>query len=443
MVTKQKLIKMKKYIVILIILFLSNSVYGQRKKSIEDIKYKRNSLSIFLVSDGDYPNRDKVSKAYENYEFPDKYNDHRINIPKVDLSKITFTEEEFAKILEDFGFETKEDYEESIKLAKEIYGDWYKDPRIDLYKLKKYIIDNKLGSKVIEKWYDSNSDGEFDNNLIEERGLFNASKEDIEKANSQTRGEDVIITGAALDLIPQTYLVFNKMSFFSNEKMAAKIRKEAQKKIDEMKEGFLKDLAIGAADDLYKTTSIGYTVSTNAYLFKLKWDEQDQTNLYSNWNNKEEFLKNDFPMEHVGTELANSIVTFSLKKEDVGRTEDDIINLATVRNVEKVFARLTKRYEDFKPKVPLAEFGPFTAFIGMKEGLMGGETFEVLNEEYDNKTGRTIYKTIGKIKVDKKSIWDNRYNLNGEPNDTSGPDRTLFKGKVKNATYGSLLRFKK
>ena len=75
----------------------------------------------------------------------------------------------------------------------------------------------------------------------------------------------------------------------------------------------------------------------------------------------------------------------------------------------------------------------------MKEGLEGGETFEVLNEEYNSKTGRSIYKSVGKLKVDKKSIWDNRYSLDGE-HDPSGPDRTTFKGKAKKATYGSLLR---
>ena len=106
----------------------------------------------------------------------------------------------------------------------------------------------------------------------------------------------------------------------------------------------------------------------------------------------------NFDIEHVGTEKANSLVTFSLKAEDKDRTEDDIINLATVRNVEKVFSKLTKNYEDFKPKAPLVEFGkPMTAFVGMKEGLEGGETFEVLNEEFDSKTGRTIYKSVGKI----------------------------------------------
>ena len=425
---------------LLLLLFVFGStIHAQKKKSIDEIKYKRNSLSTFLVTDGNFENKDKILSAYQNYKFPDKYNDHRLNVLNADISKITFSDEEFLKILEDLGT-TKESYDESMELAKTFWGQDYKDDRLDIYKLKKFIKDQKIGSQLIEKWYDSNGDGKFDIELITERGLFNASKEDIDKAKSSATGNDVIVTGAALDLIPQTYLVFNKMSFVSNEIMAAVVRAQAMKKVNEMSEGLPKEMAKKAADKIYEKTSEGYSVWTTAYLFRLKWNESDQNNLYTNWEKKDEFLKNEFSIEHVGTEKANSLVTFSLKKEDKDRTEDDIINLATVRNVEKVFSKLTKKYEDFKPKVPLVEFSPLTAFIGMKEGLEGGETFEVLNEEYDSKTGRTIYKSVGKVKVDKKSIWDNRYSLDGEPNDPNGPDRTTLKGKAKKATYGSLLR---
>lgn len=432
---------MKKILSIFILLPLFT--YSQKKKSIDDIQYKRNSLSIHLVSDGEFENKEKVLNAYNNYNFPDKYNDHRVGSSNVDLSNVEFSEEEFNIILEELG-ETKESYDDKIKIAKEIFGENYKDERLDVFKIKKFIQDSKMGSMIIDKWYDNNNDGKFDIDLITERGLFNASKEDIDKARSEATGTNVIVTGAALDLIPQTYVVFNKMSFVSNELMAAFVKEMAMKEINKMDDGLPKELAIKAAEKVYEKTSEGYSVWTTAFLFKFKWDEQDQINLYTSWEKneevKDEFLKNDFSLDLVGTEKANSLVTFSLKAEDKDRSEDDIINLATVRNVEKVFSKLTKNYEDFKPKVPLVEFKPLTAFIGMKEGLEGGETFEVLNEEYDSKTGRTIYKSVGKVKVDKKSIWDNRYSLDGEPNDPNGPDRTTFKGKANKATYGSLLR---
>ena len=171
---------MKSKILFLLILF-SISVNAQKKKTIDEIKYKRNSLSTFLVTDGNFENKDKVLNAYQNYQFPDKYNDHRLSGLNADISQITFTDEEFSKILEDLGT-TKESYDQSIEIAKSFWGQDYKDDRLDIYKLKKYIKDNNLGSQLISKWYDSNNDGKFDIDLITERGLFNASKEDIDKS---------------------------------------------------------------------------------------------------------------------------------------------------------------------------------------------------------------------------------------------------------------------
>jgi len=431
---------MKYTLTLFTFLAITLTVFAQKKKSIDDVKYQRNSLSTFLVSDGDYENKDKVLQSYKNYKFPDKYNDHRIDLNDIDLSSVVFNDEEMEVIYTDLG-ETKESFDQKTVVAKTFFGDNYKDERLTLYKIKKFLSSNKIGAKMVGKWYDNNNDGKFDLDLIEERGLFNASKEDIDKANAEERGQSRLIDGATLDLVPKTYLVLNKMSFISNEIAASFIRALAEVEISKL-DGIKKDLATKLADKVYEKTSEGYSVLTTAYLFKLNWDESNSEEIYQNWESKDAFLSSaNFDIEHVGTEKANSLVTFSLKAEDKDRTEDDIINLATVRNVEKVFSKLTKNYEDFKPKAPLVEFGkPMTAFVGMKEGLEGGETFEVLNEEFDSKTGRTIYKSVGKIKVDKKSIWDNRYSADDKPNDPNGPDRTAFKGKAKKATYGSLIR---
>ena len=431
---------MKHLLLLFTFLSIVINVYSQKKKSIDDIKYQRNSLSTFLVSDGNYENKDKVLQSYKNYEFPDKYNDHRISLNDLDLSSIVFNDEEMEVIYNELG-ETKESYDKKIAIAKTIFGDDYTDENLTIYKIKKFLVSNKIGAKIVGKWFDNDNDGKFDSDLITERGLFSASKEDIDKANAEVRGQSRMIDGAVLDLVPKTYLVLNKMSFISNEIAASYIRALAEEEILKL-EGLKKDIATKLADKIYEKTSEGYSVLTTAYLFNLKWDQSNIEEIYNNWETKDAFLNNrNFDTEHVGTEKANSLVTFSLKAEDKDRTEDDIINLATVRNVEKVFSKLTKKYEDFKPKAPLAEFGkPMTAFIGMKEGLTGGETFEVLNEEFDSKTGRTIYKSVGKIKVDKKSIWDNRYSADDKPNDPNGPDRTSFKGKATKATYGSLIR---
>lgn len=436
---------MKYTLTLFTFLAITLTVFAQKKKSIDDVKYRRNSLATILLSDGNYENKDKVLNAYASYKFPEQYDDHRIDVKSADLTSFILTEEEMESFLSDLG-KTKEEYETSIEVSKAIFGEGFKDERMDIYKIKKFLKDSLVANKLLQKWFDNDSNNKIDQNLITERGLYNLSKEEIDVIkNSAGTAKGQVISGASLDLIPQTFVVLNKMNFISNELMASLIKTQTDE-LAPKEEGMLRDMALAASQKIYEKTSIGYSVWTTSYLFKLKYEKKDQDLMYYDMDQDgfdftKQVLSYDLELEHIGTEKANSLVTVSLKKEDKDRSEDDIINLATIRNVEKVFSKLTKKYEDFKPKVPLADFGkPITAFIGMKEGLKGGETFEILNEEFDNKTGRVIYRSVGKIKVDKKSVWDNRQTLDGEPSDPSGPDRTSFKGKAKKATYGSLLR---
>jgi len=436
---------MKYTLTLFTFLAITLTVFAQKKKSIDDVKYRRNSLATILLSDGNYENKDKVLNAYASYKFPEQYDDHRIDVKSADLTSFILTEEEMESFLSDLG-KTKEEYETSIEVSKAIFGEGFKDERMDIYKIKKFLKDSLVANKLLQKWFDNDSNNKIDQNLITERGLYNLSKEEIDVINnSAVTAKSNVINGASLDLIPQTFVVLNKMNFISNELMASLIKTQTDE-LAPKEEGMLRDMALAASQKIYEKTSIGYSVWTTSYLFKLKYEKKDQDLMYYDMDQDgfdftKQVLSYDLELEHIGTEKANSLVTVSLKKEDKDRSEDDIINLATIRNVEKVFSKLTKKYEDFKPKVPLADFGkPITAFIGMKEGLKGGETFEILNEEFDNKTGRVIYRSVGKIKVDKKSVWDNRQTLDGEPSDPSGPDRTSFKGKAKKATYGSLLR---
>ena len=113
-----------------------------------------------------------------------------------------------------------------------------------------------------------------------------------------------------------------------------------------------------------------------------------------------------FKLEFVGDESASGLILFSLKEK---RTEAQIITLTTKRIIDNVYAKLQKKYDVFKTKTPLYTGYPITAKIGLKEGLEGGEKFDVLEQNIDPKTGVSTFKSIGTIKVDKDSIWDNTY----------------------------------
>jgi len=154
---------------------------------------------------------------------------------------------------------------------------------------------------------------------------------------------------------------------------------------------------------------------------------------------------NLFSMELVGMQKS-TVIVLNLNSDNM--TTAQIISEATIRTVDKVFAKLQKEYDVFKPKSPLfqVEKKLCTAKIGMKEGLEGGEKFEILEQQID-KDGLTIYKAVGTIKVDKKSIWNNLYNAAEVPK-TEGDEVTItatsFKGcKSKKHYPGQLIRQKK
>ncbi len=85
------------------------------------------------------------------------------------------------------------------------------------------------------------------------------------------------------------------------------------------------------------------------------------------------------------------------------------------------YNKLQKKFEAFRTKTPLVSVDPLGAKIGMKEGVEGGDKYEVLEKQVDAE-GKVKWKRKGVIKVDKKKIWDNRFSAgeklldgNGEP----------------------------
>jgi hypothetical protein len=236
------------------------------------------------------------------------------------------------------------------------------------------------------------------------------------------------------------------MKFYENEPVARVAREAAILVANKIGVAMLRNKAIDVAEKGYEKAKEGYSVWTTSYLYKLKWDDATSNAFYQDlWidgttegnvaERKLNFDKSDlFQLEFIGSENATSLVTFSLSEK---RTEDQIINLAVTRNVDNVYAKLQKKYDVFKTKVPLFTGNPLTAKIGMKEGLEGGEKFEVLEANMDPKTGIVEYKKKGIIKVDKDQIWDNRYNAGLPVTDEAGVeikspiDKTTFEGGSK------------
>jgi len=394
----------------------------------QDVKegYQRSSLHIINIENLNFDNAAKVQASYNKYPFPDKYDDHRISSNSVNLSAYKLTQEEKDAL----GIKDSElGNALSGALSSATAGILENNSQVK-YELDKYIKDKKIARELVRKWYSIKDDGALDYSVFNERIKLSMSEEDKQRVQQAALAQTEI-DKMSQKLINNTFVVFTKLNFVSNAIPAEAIRQVAYAQADKLS-GMMQTMARKAADKIYEKASEGYSVWTTAWLYKLEWNDQIAANFNKLLSSKginsslsidiNAFNAMNFNLEFIGQEKATSLVTFSLKKGEGDRTEDEIIELSTVRNVDKVFTKLQREYEVFKPLYQLTGVDPFTAKLGMKEGLEGGEKFEIL----EIRGGE--YNKIGTIEVDKNKVWDNRY---GAPKQEI--EQTYFKGKNKDA----------
>jgi len=381
--------------------------------------YRRSSLHTMVIESGTFPKSDIVLGAFYNAPFPEKYNEHSTGQKSVNLFNYPLSPDEKANIK----------YKEGggKKLVGGAMGAEYDSLDFEGHiRIQKYLDQEKIANKMVAKWFNRQEDGSFDMSLIAERGQYDATEMAANIAKGSARGVSSL-ADAGLELIGNTFIVVSNFKFVSNEPAAAIARDIAKKRSSALiKDAEALKGAHDLADAAYEAAKDGYQVWTNAFLFKLMWNDSIEAYFYNDlWMDKnsvnpakkEAFDKSNlFKMEFVGREKAKGLVLFS-----ADRTEQEIVELATVRTIDRVFTRLQREYDVFMPKTPLLTGDPITAKIGMKEGLEGGETFEVLEQTIDPKTGLTKYVVKGKIKVEKKQIWDNRFKAGDGPPEPVDP----------------------
>ena len=439
---------MKEFYSLIVVAILGTStIFAQ---SVDEVKYRRSSLHMMVMEDNDLNPQYKqiIVSALDSAPWPDKYDKHDIGIASYDILSIVVPDASEEEEVEKSKEEEKQD--------KRLKG-------VDK-KIEKFLQDEGVARDLVAKWFNRNpEDGSMDMNLIAERGKYDATVLDVSKAKMQSKSVSTQMRDAGRELIGNTFVVINKANFIENEIGAAIAYELSNVAIKTMKEEnpmqvLAKNAAKAAAEALYERTRKGYTVGTRSFLYKLTWSDSiykifsSEHVVLSDMDDETKkqkalaFENSDlYSMEFVGMESA-TVMVLNLKAENL--TTEQIIGEATTRTKNKVFAKLQKEYDVFKPKTPLAQVenkGKLcTAKIGLKEGLTGKEKFDVL-EQYTNKEGLTEYKSIGTIKIDKKNIWDNQFYASDPPaiEGEVAIQATHFKGCKKKYYPGLLIRQKK
>ena len=402
------------------------------------LEYRRSSLHMILVESETFPKKELVMKGWNGYldkRFPDKYNNHKVSSTSFNPSKYTVTDAE----REAAGIKKPS---EAGKLLKGAVSDatggivGSNDPDMPV-KIQKFIDESKLANQLVAKWFNRKSDGSMNYEYIMEKSKESASEESKDIATGTADNDEYLYDE---ELIGNTFVVFSKLTFVENEPVARVVRDQLLAVANEMSIEMLRNKAIEKANQAYEIGKVGYSVWTKVYLYQLVWNDQVAESVKSTFFKKgdntfgaSEWDKTDlFKLKFVGDENTSSLVTFSLKEK---RTEEQLVNLATVRNIDNVFAKLQKKYVVFRPVTPIASVGPITAKIGLKEGIEPGDKFEILKSVRDPKTHKKSYVSFSSAKVDKDfPVYDNlareegAERLDDAGNPITTPEYTTFSG---------------
>lgn len=365
--------------------------FAQDSKSEFEVKYRRSSLYSVMVDQPTLPYAAEIKKNFENSPIPDKFNNHNLSKRIYDLGELP-TDGSDSPIL------------------------------------------SAIARDIVAKWFNRSSKGGFNMNLIKERGFYDASALDVVKAQASKRGLD-LLADAGEELIGKTFVLINEFKYTDKAEVAEKTS------------GWLN--AIGTIADYAGASNVstattltstgatvagkGYIVKTNAHLYQLVWDEETAAIFYNDYwaddktitpAKKKAFDESTiFKLKYIGTDTSWSDIQSTVF---TSKSDEQLIERATVKAIDRVIVKLQKNHDQFKTKTPLHTVDPLTAKVGLKEGITKKSTFDVL-EQVEDENGKTQYVKVGIVKVDSKyPIWDNTYGAQ-EENPNSTVDRTYFK----------------
>lgn len=417
---------------------MAYSGLAQKKDSI-NTNYQRSSLALFLMEDVGMPMKDTILQSFNTAPFPDKFNNHNVAVRSFERCT-TLTEEDQAAFDAAVNLATSQNAAEAPK-KKGMFGKFLKAAASDAsggvvgatskdemaVSANKFLVDQKIAKQMFDKWF-LDSAGNFSLALAQERGLYNATKSDVEQAASSVYGT-ASLADAGIDLVNNTFAVVCNYRYMPKDSLVALIGGVAVAAAEASGNSYAVMGAKAAMMALSASLGAGYYVVVNTYLFQLNWNDNVQNQLSQVWDNREAYDAADF----YGFKYIGNTTGWAQVKAGIFTNKDqaELIRIATVNATDAAIAKLEKKYDVFKTKSPLmvAEDGTLYAHIGMKEGIEPKDKYEVLERAIDPKTGRTIYKSKGTITVVKDHIWDNRYMADQEPDHDSSINETYFEGK--------------
>ncbi len=409
-------------------------------------RYRRNAIATMMVHHSEDEFGKDIKDAYLEIPTPDKYDNHDVGL----------------KVLENEWFSGVKPQEKG--LYKAVYGKNLSQTEIERngVALENFLNKANIGMYMVAKWFNlsspdssafNHSTAVFNTELIQQRGLYDATAFDVDMARHTIRGE-AMLADAGEELISQTFIIVNDMTYVTAEQKAA-AAKAALAVLGGIADAFLggksgRQLAstAGAIADSFT----GFKVRNHSYLFQLQWNDSIAAVFYKNYYTDtpdaekiKSFMQNDtlFKIKYVAHEYEYDENSVLKGKYD----RHDLVKINCTRSQDKNISQLQLKYEDFKVKTPVyqvvrnekGKVQYYTAKVGLKEGVKPTSKFQVVQRIIDPKTNKSKYKYVATLKPIKGKIWDNRYMATEEHEEGSELEATHFKKSSGGEIYEGML----
>lgn len=400
---------MKKIFNLLLAIFVCGLASGQNKQNTEE--YNRSSLYTITLLHSSDKMYDEIMWASQELAIPDKYNDHSLNL------RVLLSDQDKGKMTTNI--------DENVE------------------KISHFLDQNQVGRRLVAKWFNRNKKtGAFDVETLVERGHYNISSLDLQKSMHTIEGT-MCLTDADAELIPQTFVIVNDITYIDKEKNAqiakavflvlGALASSAANAAGNSDIGNFANSATTLAASISDVIA-GFTVDVRSYLFQLEWNPEISNKFYLDYfynadhidkQKKRAFESDDtsFQLKYIGTYNARSEKTSPRGLY----APEDVFRKVLARATDKNIVELQKRYEVFKVTSVITGISAKNEIlvpIGLKEGVSAQSKYEVLERIIDGDKIRYVRRAI--ISPKKDAIWDNRYMAKEEKAQNANLEYTTF-----------------
>lgn len=259
----------------------------------------------------------------------------------------------------------------------------------DATEILSVINQSNLGNQILSTWFSRSSEGDFNMTLIAERGLYNATADDMIRASASKIGMDKI-KDAGKALVDNSYIQVIEFKNVISMKEYYDLQDDANLKYAKQNNTVYKP--VDRTRNGWKGSCVSYLFKIDpAYmevLFNEMWIYSDDSRAVRA-EKKALFDKTKFNFSFVMSVTADAEGTQSNPNALTGlpvqlKREELFTKLVNSGVVHSLYAFETK-YEPFKVKTSVFAVRPVQAKIGTKEGLGTDQRFFVLENTMNSK----------------------------------------------------------